>query len=44
MLYFEGSVFEKCFIFANNEAEKIKYSGSIITVYLFIRYGRSECN
>ena len=35
--------FENCFIFANDETEKIEYTSTFAIVYLFVRYDRCEC-
>ena len=43
MVYFGRLKFENCFIFANNETEKIEYTSTFAIVYLFVRYDRCEC-
>lgn len=43
MVYFGESKFENCFIFANDETEKIEYTGTFALVYLLVRYDRREC-
>lgn len=43
MVYFGESKFENCFIFANDETEKIEYTSTLAIVYLFVRYDRYEC-
>ena len=40
MVYFGRLKFENCFIFANDETEKIEYTSTFAIVYLFVRYDR----
>jgi len=42
-VYFGESKIENCFIFANDEAEKMEYISTLAIVYLFVRYSRCEC-